>query len=309
MASTSTEQPPQPPPNWLELPPELTSSILQRLTPVEILNSTQTVCLTWRQICKDPSMWKVINITKPDDAWDADHDLVNLTKQAVHRSSGELVDISLDSFCTDELLHHISQRSSKLQTISLTNCYNITSRGLSHAVKNLTQLENLHLYYISIHVEDIEIIGNNCPNLKSFKLSKEFRRPHIECDGDAIAIANTMPELRHLQLFGNKMTNDGLQAILHNCPHLESLDVRRCFNLNLSGSLAKLCKEQIKDFKRPNDSTENCGFNPQFHGYGDFDDMYSSGYSDVNDYSEDEFYEDYDFSDGSAVSDYDYFDL
>ena len=199
--------------------------------------------------------------------------------------------------------------SSKLQTLSLTNCYNITSSGLSHAVKKLPQLENLHLYYISIHVEDIEIIGNNCPNLKSFKLNKEFRRPHIECDGDAIAIANTMPELRHLQLFGNKMTNEGLQAILHNCPHLESLDVRRCSNLNLSGNLAKLCKERIKDFKRPNDSTENCGFNPQVHGYDDFDDMYSSGYSDVNDYSEDEFYEDYEFSDGSAVSDYDYFDL
>ncbi|GKD37024.1 F-box protein SKIP19-like protein [Tanacetum coccineum] len=191
--------------------------------------------------------------------------------------------------------------SSKLQTLSLRNCYSITSSGLSLAVKNLPQLENLHLYYISIHVEDIEIIGSSCPNLRSFKLNKEFRRRHIECDGDAIAIANTMPELRHLQLFGNKMTNDGLQAILHNCPHLESLDVRRCSNLNLSGSLAKLCKERIKDFKRPNDSTENCGFN-QVHGYDDFDDMYSSGYSDVYDYSEDEFYEDYEFSDGSSLS-------
>ena len=106
MASSSTEQEA---PNWLELPPEITSSILHRLPAVEILNSTQTVCLSWRRICKDPAMWKTITITEPDDAWDADYDLVSLTKQAVHRSSGELVEISLDSFCTDELLHHISQ--------------------------------------------------------------------------------------------------------------------------------------------------------------------------------------------------------
>nr|GEV38092.1 hypothetical protein [Tanacetum cinerariifolium] len=202
MASTSTEPPSLSLPNWLELPPELTSSILQRLPAVEILNNTQKVCLNWRQICKDPAMWKIITITKPDDAWDADYDLVNLTKQAVHRSRGELVDINLDSFCTNELLLHISHCSSKLQTLSLRNCYSITSSGLSLAVKNLPQLENLNLYYISVPVEDIEIIGSSCPNLRSFKLNKEFRRRHIECDGDAIAIANTMPELRHLQLFG-----------------------------------------------------------------------------------------------------------
>ncbi|CAH1448701.1 unnamed protein product [Lactuca virosa] len=317
MASTSDAMPSsamEESPNWLEMPPELMASILQRLGAVEILNSARKVCTTWRRICKDPDIWKTIDMHKPVDTWDTDYDLEILTKQAVDLSCGELIDISIEYFGSDDLLDHILLRSSKLKNLCLMNCFDITGSRLSQAVKRVPQLEKLHLSYISINVEDIELIGQNCPHLKSFKLNKEFRRPRIENDDDALAIANNMPELRHLQVFGSKMSNDGLEAILNSCPHLESLDVRRCFNLNLGGNLGKLCIERIKDFKRPNDSTENCGFHPRIHEFDDFDDMYSSGYSDVDEFSEGDFYEDYEFSGGSAVSeeddyDYEYFDI
>lgn len=98
-------------PNWLQMPHELMTMILQRLEAVEILNNAQKVCTTWRRICKDPSMWKVINMLESVVSWDpeSDYDLENLTKQAVHRSCGELIDINLECFCTDDLLDHISQ--------------------------------------------------------------------------------------------------------------------------------------------------------------------------------------------------------
>ena len=48
----------------------------------------------------------------------------------------------------------------------------------------------------------------------------------MEYEDEALAIAETVPGLRHLQLFGNRMTNDGLKAILDGCPQLESLDLR-----------------------------------------------------------------------------------
>ncbi|PNX66769.1 F-box/LRR-repeat protein 23-like, partial [Trifolium pratense] len=35
------------------------------------------------------------------------------------------------------------------------------------------------------------------------------------------------------------------------CPLLETLDIRRCYNLDLSGSLRKRCLEQIKDVQLP----------------------------------------------------------
>lgn len=136
------------------------------------------------------------------------------------------------------------------------------------------------------------------------------RGPRMERDDEALAIAATMPGLRHLQLFGNKMTNKGLQAILDGCPHLQSLDIRKCFNVHLGGSLGKRCSEQIKDLRLPDDSTDGFGFDATFHdwyGYDSFDDAYPSWFSgidvlsDINEY--------YEFSGGSELSEYEEVDF
>ncbi|KAM2496636.1 hypothetical protein COP2_037447 [Malus domestica] len=79
---------------------------------------------------------------------------------------------------------------------------------------------------------------------------------------DAIAVAQTMPGLRHLQLFGNQITNEGLKKILDGCPHLESLDLRHCFNLDLGGDLGRICAERIKKPLLPNDSISGYEFSP-----------------------------------------------
>jgi len=50
-------------PNWLELPIELTKNILRRLDTVEIVTSARNVCPLWWNICKDPLMWRTIQMT------------------------------------------------------------------------------------------------------------------------------------------------------------------------------------------------------------------------------------------------------
>ncbi|KAJ9565857.1 hypothetical protein OSB04_001823 [Centaurea solstitialis] len=229
--------------NWLEMPDEIMGGmILQRLNVVEILTSAQKVCMNWRRICKDPVMWKVIDFTYHFKGnWYTD-DLEKLCKQAVHRSCGELIDITLFLFGSDHLLDHISRCSSKLNRLCLTACPYITSCGLRNAVKRLPHLETLELFFISICAEDVEVIGCNCPHLKFLEM--EF------VDGDSLshAVANNMPALCHLRL-GGITSSDGVQAILNGCPHLESLDLRGCSYLDLDQKLEKLCRERIKDFK------------------------------------------------------------
>lgn len=44
-----------------------------------------------------------------------------------------------------------------------------------------------------------------------------------------------------------------LQAILDNCCHLQFLDLRKCFNVVLTGDLRKRCSQQINDLRHPND--------------------------------------------------------
>jgi hypothetical protein len=59
-------------------------------------------------------------------------------------------------------------------------------------------------------------------------------------DREALAIAS-MPELRTLQLFRDKLTNAGLASIIDNCPHLESLDLTGCRNITMDDALRAMC--------------------------------------------------------------------
>lgn len=128
---------------------------------------------------------------------------------------------------------------------------------MSQAVKKVPQLEELHLSDTCIEAQDLEVIGRNCPQLKSFKMITVVSET-FKCNEYAFAIANSMPKLTHLELIYSHITNDELETILNGCPHLQSLDLRKCHNLDLDGNLGKLCMERIKDFKH--ESTGNCEF-------------------------------------------------
>ncbi|KAI9122501.1 hypothetical protein K1719_006341 [Acacia pycnantha] len=303
--------------NWLDLPRDVTASILLKLGAVEILTSAQSVCTFWRSICKDPTMWRTIDMQNLGDFCNMPYDLEIMCRHAVDRSCGQLVDINVEYFGTDDLLKYITDSTSDLRRLRLACCYDISDEGLCEVVGKLPLLEELDISIGSITKDALEVIGQNCPNLKSLKFNMEVFRCshiepddealaiaalHIEPDDEALAIATTMPELCHLQLFGNKLTNTGLHAILDSCSHLESLDLRYCFNLNLEGPLGKRCTEQIKGLRRPNDPTNDYPFDAMMRDSesvdatirdsGSFED-YPLGISDTDHY---DFYA---FSDGS----------
>lgn len=92
-------------------------------------------------------------------------------------------------------------------------CDTLTDEGFMEAVVKLPLHEHLEVSYCSLSEEDfLKTAGQSCPNLKTLKLNSE---PQFKPDDDeALAIAETMPGLRHLQLYGNGLTNKGLNAIL-----------------------------------------------------------------------------------------------
>lgn len=96
--------------NWLDLPREVTASILKRLGVIEILTSAQKVCLLWRSICKDPSMWRMINTGYVRNLWSIPYDLEQMCRHAVDRSCSQLVGIKVGWFCMDGLLKYITER-------------------------------------------------------------------------------------------------------------------------------------------------------------------------------------------------------
>ncbi|KAG8384374.1 hypothetical protein BUALT_Bualt04G0111500 [Buddleja alternifolia] len=248
-----------PPPPWADLPIDVTANILHRLGAIDILENAEKVCTTWRRVCRDPGMWRVINMKNSAYHHDMLYNLDIMCRHAVDRSEGQLIDINIEYFGTDYLLHYICGRSSKLRRLRLACCYDISGEGLLQAVKRIPQLEELRLFFMkSILAEDIEAIGLSCPMLKSFTFNVcRHKYPRTEDNEYALAVAKNMPNLRQLRLFGNKMSNEGLKAILESCPHLELLDLRQCFSVDLGGDLGRICSQRVKVLKRPYDSTDD----------------------------------------------------
>jgi len=179
--------------------------------------------------------------------------------------------------CFFILSYPLLNRSNQLRHLRLVGCDNISKGSLAAVAKNFPLLEELHIYLTSISIVDIEVIGRSCSQLKSFTLNvcgfrgglTGFRRLQINVDDQDHAIALNMPELQHLALFGNTMTNEGLCAILDGCPLLESLDLRHCYSIDLEGDVGMRCRQQIIELKCPHDCTHGYELSAQICDYMD----------------------------------------
>lgn len=129
------------------------------------------------------------------------------------------------------------------------------------AVKLLPELEELHLFisHLDILSEDIESIGGDLEGEEAdddIGDGEGEEEVYAANNGVAAAIARSMPNLQHLVLITNALNNRGLEAILE-CRRLESLDLRRCFGVDLDGELRERCFEQIKNVRLPFDSFDD----------------------------------------------------
>ncbi|KAL5097018.1 hypothetical protein RYX36_001345 [Vicia faba] len=218
--------------NWLDLPRDAVLSIFVKLDTIDLLVRAHNVCTTWRNISKDPFLYRTINMPNLGEP-ENNSDLEILCHRAIDYSCGDSIDINIEYFGTDDLLSHIANSASHLRCLRLARCYSVTDEGLCEVVRKHAHLEELEISISGGYsLDTLEVIGRCCPRLKTFKFNHEvYLLPHIVDDDEAFAIAKFMHGLCHLQLIGNKMTNDGLLAILDGCPQLESLDIRQCFNI------------------------------------------------------------------------------
>uniref|UniRef100_A0ACD5ZXU2 Uncharacterized protein n=1 Tax=Avena sativa TaxID=4498 RepID=A0ACD5ZXU2_AVESA len=162
----------------------------------------------------------------------------------------------------DGLLLSLAENLSSLRILRLISCYSMSNEGFVEAIQKFTLLEELEISLCkNILAEAIEAVGKACPHLKHFRLSNDrfycFEDEHSN-NQEAQGISE-MHELRSLQLFGNNLNNQGLTSILDNCPHLEFLDIRHCFNVNMDAALQAKCA-RIETLRLPDDSTAEYEF-------------------------------------------------
>ncbi|EAZ05889.1 hypothetical protein OsI_28127 [Oryza sativa Indica Group] len=242
------------------LPLDAILAIFHKLDHIEILMGAGQVCRSWRRAARDePQLWRRIDMRGHADL-SFELNLFGMAQAAVRRSAGQC-----EAFWGEYA--HVGERAPSVKSLRLISCYDILNEGFSAAIKKFPLLEELELSLCSNIGESnvFEIVGKACPQLKRFRFSKDcfysFEDNEYEMDEEALGIA-TMHELRSLQLFANNLRNEGLAAILDNCPYLESLDIRHCFNVNMDDTLRAKCA-RIKTLRLPYDSTDDYDFQVQ----------------------------------------------
>ncbi|KAA8914923.1 hypothetical protein TRICI_002806 [Trichomonascus ciferrii] len=165
------------------------------------------------------------------------------------------------SYCkhiTDRAMYYISEYASdRLVSLDLSRCTGITDNGFSYwAMKqfqnlrylNLTDctfltdkaiialagsaksLEELNLSFCCALTDvSIQVLSLGCPNLKTLNLS--YCGPAVN-DRSLTMIGHHLTNLRNLSIRGCLLvTRVGVDSILRDCPHIESLNISQCKNV------------------------------------------------------------------------------
>ncbi|XP_006647223.2 putative F-box/LRR-repeat protein 23 [Oryza brachyantha] len=246
--------------DWAEMPSDALAAVFGKLDVTDLLTGAGLVCRAWRRLAAtDPTPWRRVDMSHQGDIME-DDEAEAMARAAVDRAAGTMEAFWADSFVTDGLLLYISERASSLKSLQLSMCLNVSNEGIAEAMKGFPQLEELDITFCSLYGDVCASVGKACPELKCFRLNERYTFPMdyaapgvMDDDTGALGIASNMPNLRELQLIGNKLTNDGLMSILDHCQHLESLDIRQCYSIQMDDALKSKCA-RIRDVKLPHDS-------------------------------------------------------
>lgn len=258
---------PAPERNWAELPSDMLSLIFKKLGILEVLYPAGAVCRAWSSAATDPELWRSVDMRSQSNPLFYKVIICHretIARKAIDRAASRLEEFYSEGFCSDDLLRYIADRTTILKCLCLISCYYISEEGLLEFLRRSPMLQELELTFSLKSEKLFECVGRACPQLKCLRANTQYSQMGAESIDDfenleALAIAKTMPQLQKLQLVGNLITSKGLLAILDDCIHLESLDIRGCYNVQLDENLrSRLAR--IKDVRLPFDSTHDYGF-------------------------------------------------
>ncbi|MED6132816.1 hypothetical protein PIB30_022459 [Stylosanthes scabra] len=205
---------------WANLPRDVIQTIFNKLGAIEVLTNASRVCRSWRKISMEPSTWHTVDMRPFGHPKFMDYQLDRLCRRAIHRSRGNLVDITIDG--------------GSLRRLRLVRCHHkISVKGLCDMLKKLPLLEELEITHCKgLSFLALQDITRHTPLLKSLKFNQQDCIYSINV-GHLSAIAESLPKLSYLQLTKSPLDKLSFRAILDRCPHLETLDLRQCYGLDI----------------------------------------------------------------------------
>ncbi|KAL1568062.1 F-box protein FBW2-like [Salvia divinorum] len=286
-------------PKWDELIPDALGLIFKNLSLVELLTVVPRVCKSWGRAVSGPYCWQEIDIVE----WSRTHEpelVERMLQLLVSRSCGSLRKLSVSGVASDQSIFFIVNRAQSLKTLELPGSH-MNNSVMERAAAMLSSLTSIDLSYcINIGAQALEAVGKHC---KSLTTLRRVMHPlevidKLSQDDEALAIAATMPRLKHLEIAYLLVETSSVVKIIENCKELELLDVRGCWQVKLDENLMKrfpnlkVVGPLVVDFYDMMNGWDNCSDNSSSSGYlpWDFADDVDDEYNEMleNDFWEDE---------------------
>ncbi|XP_050203623.1 F-box protein FBW2-like [Mercurialis annua] len=254
---------------WEELNPEILALILVRIPAEERVGHVSLVCKSWLACVYGPYCWSEIDIQQWCRRQFRSADRVDsAVRKLIKRSRGAFRLLSAHKL--GDAGFAFAANCGKYLKVLQIPMSEVTDKIVEKHAASLLHLTVLDITYcLKITSKGIEALGKNCKSLIHLRRNMpppEWERPaqgnaSRSNDIEAMAIANIMPGLQHLELGFGTFGDSGLDAILTECKALSHLDIRGCWNVRLEGDLEDRCTKLrffngpwIDDYGSSNDS-------------------------------------------------------
>ncbi|GMI98054.1 SKP1/ASK-Interacting protein 18, F-BOX WITH WD-40 2 [Hibiscus trionum] len=225
---------------WDELIPDALGLIFRNLSLQEILTVVPSVCKSWRRVVTGPYCWKDIDV----EQWSQQcrpETLDRMLQMLITRSSGSLRKLCVTGLANDRSFSFIADNAKSLQTLRLPRS-EISDSVVEQVAGRLSTVTFLDVSYCrNIGAPALEAIGKHCKLLMGLRRTMHPLEviDKLSQDDEAFAIATTMPKLKQLEVAYLLISTEGVLKVLENCPELELLDVRGCWNVKLDENFIK----------------------------------------------------------------------
>ncbi|KDP41407.1 hypothetical protein JCGZ_15814 [Jatropha curcas] len=284
---------------WDELIPDALGLIFRNLSLQEILTVVPRVCKSWGRAVSGPYCWQEIDIeewSKKQQQQHHPHHIERMLRMLISRSSGSLRKLCVTGIPNDAVFSFLADHAGSLQTLRMPRSQ-ISDSIVEQVAGRLSTITFLDISCCNkIGAPALEAIGNNCKLLLGLCRNMELpsQADQLQQDDEALAIAATMPKLKHLEMaYHLLISTESVLNILSSCPELEFMNLTGCWDVKLDSNFLKEKFPKLKVL------------GPHLLDYYDMDDWgdYCSEYSDASEYFAWEIFsgdmEDYDDDDDS----------
>ena len=189
-------------PNYpARMPDDLWLCIFSHL-PLEDRIRISRVCTRWHDVCRDPSLWRVLDFSLC--------------------SGGKLT--------TDETVRGVLNHATETRIVDLSgaNCKPITDRALGHVGRSCPYLKQLKVSSRKVSDGGVRYVVRRCQSLRLL----DFESCENISDRGLRAIVKYCPNLESLSVAHcSKISDEAIGLIARKCSALRTLNVAGCRNL------------------------------------------------------------------------------